>query len=109
MAATSTQKRETAEKNEYVVTADMAVLRTGRGKNDVVRLRRGQRFTAPAKLRGIRTLLESKGIALASENAKRSTVAVVARAQGGIDDPVKMPNADVLPIAADGQQVAESV
>lgn len=102
-------KKREVEKAEFVVTANMVVLRTGRGKNDVLRLHRDQHFIAPVRQRGVRTLLASKGIALASENPKRSTVAIVARAQGGIDDPVKLPDTDVLPIPASGEQVAASV
>lgn len=109
----STKEASTKEASKhkiYVVTSSAVVLRTGVKKNQVSRFLRGARLQLDSSDDRTQTLLSSKSIALEVEGkaARASTIRTVARALGGMHDPVKAPKQDILPVTATNDEI-ESV
>lgn len=88
---------------QFVVTGAAVLITTGRknGKPQVARLRKGTIVNAPPNHPSVEKHLAAKTLAkyTPGQPVRPATARTVTRSFGAMDDPVKAPVSDVLPVA----------
>lgn len=82
----------------YEVLVGAVVIRTGRGRNEVVRVTRGKRINGKPSDERIKSLVRTG--AIGKPGSTSSTVRHVVTKLGAADDPVAPPVQDVQPVPA---------